>query len=124
MARKLFVNLAVADLDRSVEFFTRLGFTFDPRFTDETATSMIVGEDAYVMLLVEDRFKDFAKKELADATAQTLPRFAGRPGVDPRAPQNLTPVGALEARLRHRLGSSSFLSRSLQAHLAEEFAHD
>jgi hypothetical protein len=62
--------------------------------------------------------------ELADATAHTLPRFAGRPGVDPRAPQNLTPVGALEAHLRHRLGSSSFLTRALQAHLAEVFAHD
>ena len=61
--------------------------------------------------------------ELADAASVVLPRFAGRPGVDPRAPQNLTPVGALEARLKHRLGSSSVLSRALQAHLAEVFAH-
>ena len=42
-SRQLFVNLAVDDLDRSVAFFTALGFTFDPRFTDETATMMIVG---------------------------------------------------------------------------------
>jgi predicted lactoylglutathione lyase len=69
--RKLFVNLAVEDLDRSVEFFTKLGFTFDPRFTDETATCMVVGEDAFVMLLVHDRFKDFTKKDLADSRAQT-----------------------------------------------------
>jgi uncharacterized protein len=69
--RMIFVNLPVKDLDRSVEFFTQLGFSFDPRFTDETATCMIVSDQAFVMLLVEDRFKDFTKKELADATAQT-----------------------------------------------------
>jgi len=71
MARKIFVNLAVKGLDRSVEFFTKLGFTFDPRFTDESATCMIVSDEAYVMLLVESRFKDFTKKELADPATQT-----------------------------------------------------
>jgi uncharacterized protein len=70
-SRMIFVNLAVEDLDRAVEFFTQLGFTFDPRFTDETATCMIVSDQAFVMLLVEDRFKDFTKKELADARAET-----------------------------------------------------
>jgi predicted lactoylglutathione lyase len=70
-SRMIFVNLAVEDLDRAVEFFTQLGFSFDPRFTDETATCMIVSDQAFVMLLVEDRFKDFTKKELADATAET-----------------------------------------------------
>ena len=70
-SRKIFVNLAVEDLDRSVEFFTKLGFTFDPRFTDDTATCMIVSDEAFVMLLVEDRFKDFIKKDVADATSQT-----------------------------------------------------
>jgi predicted lactoylglutathione lyase len=70
-SRKLFVNVAVRDLDKSVEFFTKLGFSFDPRFTDETATCMLIGEDAYAMLLVESRFKDFTKKQLADPTKQT-----------------------------------------------------
>ena len=69
--RKLFVNLAVEDLGRSVEFFEKLGFAFDPRFTDETATCMIVSDEAFVMLLVKDRFKDFTKKELADPATQT-----------------------------------------------------
>jgi predicted lactoylglutathione lyase/ABC-type transporter Mla MlaB component len=69
--RKIFVNLAVEDLDRSVDFFKQLGFDFDPRFTDETATCMIVSDEAFVMLLVRDRFKDFTKKELADPAAQT-----------------------------------------------------
>jgi uncharacterized protein len=70
-ARKIFVNLPVKDLDRSVEFFKKLGFSFDPRFTDETATAMVVSDEAFVMLLVEDRFKDFTAKELADPTSQT-----------------------------------------------------
>ena len=70
-SRMLFPNLAVRDLDRSVAFFTELGFTFDPRFTDETATAMIVNEQAVVMLLVESRFKDFTKKALVDSTKQT-----------------------------------------------------
>jgi predicted lactoylglutathione lyase len=70
-SRKIFVNLAVKDLDRSVQFFTKLGFSFDPRFTDESATCMIVSDEAFVMLLVENRFKDFTKKELADPTRQT-----------------------------------------------------
>jgi predicted lactoylglutathione lyase len=71
MARKLFVNLAVEDLDRSVDFFGRLGFSFDPRFTDENATCMLVGEDAYVMLLVEPFFESFIETELADAAKRT-----------------------------------------------------
>lgn len=70
-SRKIFVNLAVENLGRSVEFFTRLGFTFDPRFTDERATCMIISEEAFVMLLAEDRFKDFTKKALCDATTHT-----------------------------------------------------
>lgn len=70
-SRKLFVNLAVQDLDRAVEFFEALGFEFDPRFTDETATCMLVGEDAYVMLLTREKFAEFAAKPVADANAAT-----------------------------------------------------
>jgi predicted lactoylglutathione lyase len=70
-SRKLFVNLAVRDLDRAVEFFKALGFEFDPRFTDETATCMLVGEDAYVMLLTREKFAEFAAKPVADPGAAT-----------------------------------------------------
>lgn len=70
-SRKMFVNLPVTDLDKSIEFFTKLGFTFDARFTDETATAMIVNDESVVMLLVKGRFKDFTKKELVDATTHT-----------------------------------------------------
>lgn len=71
MATKIFVNLPVKDLNKSVEFFTRLGFKFNPQFTDEKATCMIVGEDIFVMLLVESFFKTFTRKEICDATKST-----------------------------------------------------
>ncbi len=71
MATKIFVNLPVKNLNRSVEFFTKLGFKFNPQFTDENATCMIVGEDIFVMLLVENFFKTFTKKEISDATKST-----------------------------------------------------
>jgi predicted lactoylglutathione lyase len=71
MNRKLFVNIAVADLGRAVDFFSGLGFEFDPRFTDESATCMLIGEDAYAMLLVNERFQDFTTKEIADSATQT-----------------------------------------------------
>ena len=70
-SRKVFINLPVADLDKSVDFFTQLGFTFDPKFTDEKATCMNLSDEAFVMLLVTDRFKDFTKKDVGDATRST-----------------------------------------------------
>ena len=71
MATQIFVNLPVKDLKRSVEFFTRLGYNFDPQFTDENATCMIVGENIFVMLLVESFFKTFTTKAVCDATKST-----------------------------------------------------
>ena len=70
-SRKIFVNLAVEDLGRAVDFFTQLGFSFDQRFTDDQATCMIVSDEAFVMLLGRDRFQDFTKKEIADSRTQT-----------------------------------------------------
>jgi predicted lactoylglutathione lyase len=96
--RKLFVNLAVRDLDRSVDFFTKLGFTFEPKFTDENATCMIVGEDAFVMLLVEPFFKTFTKRELCDTTTHTEGLFAlsvgSRAEVDAMVRQAVTAGGS------------------------------
>lgn len=71
MATKIFVNLPVKDLKKSVEFFTKLGFSFNAQFTDETATCMIVSENIFVMLLTEDKFKTFTPKEICDATKST-----------------------------------------------------
>ena len=60
----IYVNLPVEDLDRSVRFFTALGFRFNPQFTDENATAMIIGEDSFVMLLVRPFFQTFTRKPL------------------------------------------------------------
>jgi uncharacterized protein len=68
MATKIFVNLPIKDLNRTVDFFTKLGFSFNPQFTDENATCMIIDEDIFVMLLVEKFFKSFTRKEICDAT--------------------------------------------------------
>ena len=70
-AKDIFVNLPVKDLDRSVAFFTALGFTFNPLFSDKNATCMIVGENIYVMLLVEPFFQSFLSKPMADAHQAT-----------------------------------------------------
>ena len=67
-AKMIFVNLAVKDLQKSVDFFTQIGFEFNAEMTDENGTCMIVGENIFVMLLTEDFFKTFTKKELADPT--------------------------------------------------------
>ncbi|WP_455834023.1 VOC family protein [Pseudarthrobacter siccitolerans] len=65
MPKQLFLNLPVKDLNRTVDFFTALGFTFNPDFTDENATCMIVNENACVMLLVEAYFKTFTSKDVS-----------------------------------------------------------
>ena len=69
MATQIFVNLPVKDLDKSKEFFTRLGFTINPQFTDENAACVVISEDIYAMILQEKFFKTFIqKKEITDAT--------------------------------------------------------
>jgi predicted lactoylglutathione lyase len=76
MSRKLFLNLAVRDLKKSMEFFSRLGFEFDRRFTDEKAACMIVSGEAFVMLLSEPFFKTFTKREICDTATHTEGLFA------------------------------------------------
>ena len=71
MATKIFVNLPVKDLGRSVDFFSKLGFGFNQHYTDEKGTCMVIGEDIYVMLLLEQFFKTFTKKQVLDATKGT-----------------------------------------------------
>jgi predicted lactoylglutathione lyase len=82
----MFINLPVADLQASIAFFTHLGFRFDPRFTDDSATCMVVSDQAYVMLLQRDRFAEYATKPVADATQSTEALIcvsaADRAGVD------------------------------------------
>jgi len=71
MTKQIFINLPVKDLEKTIEFFTKLGFKFNPQFTDENATCMIIGENIFAMLLVEKFFKSFISKEIADAKKTT-----------------------------------------------------
>ena len=71
MSKNIFVNLPVKDLSKSMEFFTKLGFKFNPQFTDDKAACMIIGENIYAMLLLEKFFKTFTKKEISNAKKST-----------------------------------------------------
>ncbi|MEX6689270.1 VOC family protein [Danxiaibacter flavus] len=68
MATQIYVNIPVKDLDRSIQFFTALGFMFNPQFTNKNATCMIISEDIFAMLLTEPFFKTFTKKEICDSS--------------------------------------------------------
>ena len=71
MATKIFVNLPVEDLEKSKAFFAKLGYWFNPQFTDETAACMVITDDIYTMLLTKAKFKEFTRKAIADATQTT-----------------------------------------------------
>ena len=71
MSRSIFVNLAVRDLQKSMEFFQSLGFSFNPQFTDDKAACMVLSDTGYVMLLSEPFFRGFTKLEPADTSKVT-----------------------------------------------------
>jgi uncharacterized protein len=71
MSTQIFVNLPVKDLKQAIAFFTKLGFQFNPQFTDETATCMIVSENIFVMLLTHEKFKTFTPNAICDAKKST-----------------------------------------------------
>ncbi len=71
MARKIFINLPVRDLKKTSDFFTHLGFTFNPQFSDENAVSMVISDDITVMLLKEPFFQTFTEKQIVDARKAT-----------------------------------------------------
>ena len=62
----MFLNLPIANLERSVEFFSGLGFTFNPQFTDHETTCMIVNDNTFVMLVENQKFQGFVNKPIAD----------------------------------------------------------
>ena len=66
MAKKIFINLPVTDLKSAMTFYTTIGFTNNPQFTDDTAACMVLTEEIYVMLLTQNKFKEFTKKEIAN----------------------------------------------------------
>lgn len=66
MAKKIFINLPISDLAASMAFYTELGFSNNPTFTDETAACMVLSEEIYVMLLTKEKFLSFTNKQIAD----------------------------------------------------------
>ena len=71
MTRMIFVNLPVKSIGASREFFGRLGFGFNPQFSDEHVGCMVVDDNIFVMLLEEERFRDFVNGEICDAQRST-----------------------------------------------------
>jgi uncharacterized protein len=71
MATKIFINLPVKDLDKSKAFFTNLGYSFNPQFTDEKAGCMVISDSIFAMLLTETYFGTFTKKAVSDAKTST-----------------------------------------------------
>ncbi len=69
--RMIFVNLPVKDLRAAEAFFTQLGFEFNPEFSDHTCACMVVDRNIFVMLLAEDRFRDFINGDISDARTST-----------------------------------------------------
>jgi predicted lactoylglutathione lyase len=75
-SRKLFVNLPVRDLKKSMNFFSTLGFTFNKQFTNDQGACMVISEEAFVMLLSEPFFKTFTRQALCDTSTATEGLFA------------------------------------------------
>lgn len=67
MAKKIFINLPVADLQKAMSFYTAIGFSNNPQFTDDTAACMVLSEEIYVMLLTHPKFKAFTQKQIGDS---------------------------------------------------------
>ncbi|HYE75932.1 MAG TPA: VOC family protein [Blastocatellia bacterium] len=71
MSKKIFVNLPVKDLNKSKEFFTKLGYSFNQQFTNDNAACLVISDNIYAMLLTHGFFKTFTPKEICDATKST-----------------------------------------------------
>jgi predicted lactoylglutathione lyase len=98
---KIFINLPVKDLAKTQEFFTKLGFTFNPQFTDEKAASLVISDTIFAMLLREEFFKTITTKPIADARKTTEAivalAFESRAKVDQLMEKALA-AGGTEAR--------------------------
>ncbi|MDQ0796478.1 VOC family protein [Streptomyces sp. B1I3] len=97
MPQMIFVNLPVKDLETAKNFFGKLGFGFNPQFSDETTACLVISDTIFAMLISESRFKDFTKKEIADAGTATEVILAlsadSRAGVDEMADAALAAGG-------------------------------
>lgn len=76
MAKQVFINLAVADLQKSMDFYTALGFSNNPQFSDDTAKCMVWSENIFVMLLNHEKFSSFTTKQIADTKSKIAGLFS------------------------------------------------
>jgi uncharacterized protein len=76
MAKQIFINLAVKDLQQSMDFYTALGFTQNPQFSDDTGKCMVWSENIFLMLLTHEKFEIFATKPIADTKSTTAGLFS------------------------------------------------
>ena len=74
--QQVFINLAVKDLTKSMDFYTQLGFTNNPQFSDDTAKCMVWSEHIFVMIMTHEKFKTFATKPIADTKNNIAGLFA------------------------------------------------
>jgi len=72
MKKQIFINLPVADLKKSMDFYTQIGFKNNPQFTDTTAACMVLTEEIFVMLLTYAKFSEFTKKKIADTKVNCI----------------------------------------------------
>lgn len=108
-SRKIFVNLAVRDLKRSMEFFGQLGFEFNKQFTDDKAACMVVNDEAFVMLLTEPFFKTFTKREICNTNTHTEGLFALSCDSRPSGGRNGEESGGGGRKARHGSDGSRFM---------------
>ncbi len=128
MSRKVFINLPVTDLKKSMHYFTELGFSFNMQFSNDEAACMIINEESYAMLLTHPFFKGFIKNEIADANKTTEVLIAlsydSKEEVDQITEKALT-LGAREAREIQDLGFMySRAIHDLDGHIWEIFYMD
>ena len=76
MAKQIFINLAVEELQKSMDFYTALGFTNNPQFSDDTGKCMVWSENIFVMLLTHEKFANFATKPIADTKSNLAGLFS------------------------------------------------
>lgn len=76
MAKQIFINLAVKDLKKSMDFYTALGFTNNPQFSDDSGKCMVWNENIFVMIMTLEKFKAFATKPLADTKSNLAVLFS------------------------------------------------
>lgn len=76
MAQQIFINLAVKNIDESMQFYTRLGFTNNPQFSDDSSKCMVWSEHIYLMIMTHEKFKTFATKPIADTRTNVAALYA------------------------------------------------